>query len=813
MSLTDQDPDFYDLPPEAKTILEKHRGVKQLYDWQAKLMDKLLSTDRNIIYSVPTSGGKTLVAELMLLREVMIHKRNALMILPFISIVEEKHRALTPFAEKLGFVLDVYAGGRGNLPLKKRKKFRLVFLSLSLLVADNLINRTIYLASFEKAHVIVTSLLEEGRFGELGLFIVDEMHMIGEGSVRGASLETLIVKCKLAAVKCESKIRMIGMSATLNNFKDMEKFMNAEVVIDNFRPVKLREYIKRGKKIFDVSAAMKYMTWEEMTLVRKLEAEPRDDDREHLRILVGEVVPKSSVLIFCPTKKHCEVIAVNLTSLLPRTVLLQHMKEEKQSLIAQIKEANEGSICRVLTRTLPYGIAYHHSGLTPDERQLIESAFLKGIISCICCTSTLAAGVNLPAQRVIIREPYVGRTFLTRSQYKQMCGRAGRAGFNATYGESFLIVNKNASSVDKEKLKDLIAAPTPQCKSSLNTSNCLPIFMLTLFHHGLVSNQDELWRVILNETLSGQQVAKQELHISSLSCLESLSAKGLFDEKTWKITALGKGVVKSLIDIDKCHNVYSGLKKEGQAFNLTNQLHLIYLATLLFEPQELPQTINTFTFFDSYSSLNEEEVTATQVMGVNMGIVSRFTQTGGANETIKRVYVTLIIYDVIKNKCQLSILADRYQMQRGTLFTLLNQVATCANSLHRFVHEIYHETNDFSFGSFQKLLPDLCNSLTHCCIPELLPLMEIPGIKQHRAKQLYAAGFKDAVAIAQSHHEDLMEKIQHLNRYQALKIIKSAQHAMKVEKDERQQAVDDIPDVPDDMTSAGDVSFTGTIID
>ncbi|XP_040093181.1 helicase POLQ-like isoform X4 [Oryx dammah] len=524
---------FYSLPSKVRDLYVQFKGIEKLYEWQHTCLTlKSVQERKNLIYSLPTSGGKTLVAEILMLQELLCRRRDVLMILPYVAIVQEKISGLSSFGIELGFFVEEYAGSKGKFPpIKRREK------------------KSLYIATIEKGHSLVNSLIETGRISSLGLVVVDELHMIGEGT-RGAILEMTLAK-----ILYTSKMtQIIGMSATLNNVEDLQKFLQAEYYTSQFRPVELKEYLKINDTIYEVdSRAENGMTFSRL-LNYKYSDSLKKMDPDHLVALVTEVIPNYSCLVFCPTKKNCENVAEMICKSLSKEYL-KHKEKEKQEVIMNLKKVSGGNLCRVLKRTIPFGVAYHHSGLTSDERKLLEEAYSTGVLCLFTCTSTLAAGVNLPARRVILRAPYVAKEFLKRNQYKQMIGRAGRAGIDSV-GESILILQEK----DKKQVLELISKPLENCYSHLvqEFTKGIQTLFLSLIGLKIATNLDDIYHFMSGTFFGVQQkvlLKEKSLWEITMESLRYLTEKGLLQKDTmygseeefqnnFRITKLGRASFK-----------------------------------------------------------------------------------------------------------------------------------------------------------------------------------------------------------------------------------------------------------------------------
>jgi DNA polymerase theta len=188
--------------------------------------------------------------------------------------------------------------------------------------------------------------------------------------------------------------------------------------------VPLQENVKLGRSIYN----KKLQKIREVTVIPSLQ----QNDPDHIVSLCYETAHAGhGVLVFCPSKKWCEslaeMISKGFTTIKANSIHGLLNLEKSKEVVAQLRQSPAG-LDQVLGRTVPLGVAFHHAGLTMDEREIVEGAFRKGYIRVLVATTTLSCGVNLPARRVIIRSPMFQNSLMDVLTYHQMAGRAGRKG-------------------------------------------------------------------------------------------------------------------------------------------------------------------------------------------------------------------------------------------------------------------------------------------------------------------------------------------------------------------------------------------------
>ncbi|KAI6171707.1 hypothetical protein M3Y98_00892100 [Aphelenchoides besseyi] len=728
------------IPDSAKEIYKTTRKIEKLYDWQKEcLSDRRLISGSNFILSLPTGSGKTLVAELLMLKCLLQNKQDCIIILPFVAIVQEKAISLAIFEEPLGFTVEEYAGYRGRIPPHKRRGF---------------VPR-LFICTIEKANILVNSLVVEKRLNEIGLVIVDELHMLGELR-RGTILEQCLTKIMVV----NSATQIIGMSATLSSVEQIRRFLRAHLYTTEFRPLPLHEFVKIDNKIHRLNEPNG-----ELEYVRDLPqiVSPKIDTNGIIP-LVAEVIPNKSVLIFCQTKRNTEDICKLLARTVPNA-LKEYKKAEKGALIQQILDSNEGAICPIMRSGIEAGVAYHNSGLTREERNIIENGFRDGTLYVMCATSTLAAGVNLPARRVIIRRFKIGRDVMSKSYYMQMIGRAGRAGLDS-YGESILMIQGHAEREDFNRVR---FQPLPECKSGMLNADCLEAFVLDLIALKICETPDHVQEALRYTMLENDSEGRQTV---VTDVVQKLMDRQMINEN-FELTDFGLATSRSSIKPSDAILVYNELKRTlDTGLILSSHFHMLCIIV----PYDIElYTIDFQVFIEEYNQLSQGEKLLLKEWGIDLGYITNcflFPPKLKPTDHVVRVYIALMLQRLWSTQ-SIAEIAERFNVSRGWLNNIVQLSCSHASQLVRFTTEIT------TFWAYRNLLPELLERLHMCSQKELTQLLAIDCVKRKRAQMLFDAGYRSVGAVARATPDELVAKIAQLGRPQAIRIITSAKFVFR----------------------------------
>jgi helicase len=402
--------------------------------------------------AVPTASGKTLIAYLAALK-FALEGGKVMYIVPLRALASEKYEELKEY-EKIGVKVGISMGDY-DAPDPSLEDF------------------DILIATSEKADSLLRHKVD--WLGRLKLVVADEVHLIND-SERGPTLEVILTRLK----QINPDAQIIALSATIRNSNEIAKWLDAAHIQSDWRPVPLKEGVFQEDTIY---------------FMDNTKEELRSIGQDVYTLVLDSVNRQHQCLVFVNTRRSTESLAAKLGPIISQT---QDSKGEKDLMELSdeiIKGQSEPTIIgRKLANCVRQGAAFHNAGLTNDQRKTVEKAFKKGLLRCIVATPTLAAGINLPARRVIIRdykryEANLGSVPIPNLEIKQMSGRAGRPQYDDV-GEALLIAKRDP---EREFLfENYILSDTEAIFSKLGTEPALRKHLLAIIASQIAETEEEI---------------------------------------------------------------------------------------------------------------------------------------------------------------------------------------------------------------------------------------------------------------------------------------------------------------------------------
>jgi helicase len=526
----------------------KSEGYRNLYPPQEDAVKVGVLDGKSVLVSVPTASGKTLIAILATLSHLSKNKSKVIYLTPLRALAAEKFEEFKKL-EKISQSKIKVAISTGDFDSK----------------GNELDDADVIILTNETMDAMMT--FQKSWIYEIGMVVSDEVHLIGD-SGRGPTLEMILTRLKTGYVG--KKPQIIALSATISNSSELADWLGCKLVESEWRPVPLSEAVYSNHTI---------------TNQDRIESEGNlDKKREtrHSKPAIGlglDIVEDGAQsLIFTMTRASSVATATEAG----KFVAEQLKKDELEKLLNISKTIlpketeDQTKLVKKLADAVKNGVAFHHAGLDQRCRTIIETEFKSGHIKLLTATPTLAAGVNLPARRVIISSVFRfgpnGNAPISILEYKQMCGRAGRPQYD-NEGESIIV----AKGSPNQYLEHYVDGIPESLESQILEDSSLRIHLLGLITTSSTFSpiSEEKINEFFSQTFGGLSDDKLSSKISER--LKELKTYDMItDEDGFKPTKFGQKIFWLRIDPKTAFDITTYLEDYVQGNKHTfGFLHMI----------------------------------------------------------------------------------------------------------------------------------------------------------------------------------------------------------------------------------------------
>ncbi len=695
------------IPDSVKAVVAK-AGYETLYPPQEDAIKAGVLDGKNLVLASPTASGKTLVAELVVLKSILEHEGKALYLTPLRALASEKFEDFQKYVE---------------IEKSPGRKVRVAITSGDYDSSDlHLSNYDVIISTNEKADSLLRH--RSPWIADVTVVVADEIHLITEAG-RGPTLEVVLTRL----LKINPKLQIIALSATIKNAAEIGEWLDAAQITTDWRPVPLREGVYYDGQIQFKDGSSR--------------AIPHSESNPIFETALDVIRDGGQVLIFAETRRTAVEMGKRAAALLRRS-LPKPDRRGLESIAQRILSTGERTrLGETLAEQVLNGVAFHHAGLPGGHRRIVEDSFKSGRLKILSATPTVAAGVNLPARTVIISsyeryEPGYGRYPISVLEYKQMCGRAGRPRYDK-FGEAILI----AKTEDEQDylLKNYALAEPERIWSKLGAEKVLRPHVLATVATRFATSESGLERFFA-KTFYAFQYDPKMIKGKLGDILSFLHREQMveFAGDELKATRFGRRVSELYIDPVSAVILRDGLYTRAKHVTDVSFLHLIS-RTPDISPKLYPRR-GEDEMLDLFAKEHQDEYMCE--------VPEYYGDTNGITyeEFLAEIKCARVMYEWINETSEDGIL-EVHRVEPGDILRMVD-------TSRWLLHATYQLAELFGHKDLLSQAYELQVRCAKGVKSELVPLVELEGVGRVRARSLFNAGYRNLDDLKHASVTDLM---------------------------------------------------------